>query len=81
MVKSSSNDLFLGNGFGSHDIGAALRLAAVVGDGRVLAVHAGVYNGEGESTKEVNNAKSFGVRATLDLTDELNVGPVGQARK
>ncbi|NNG16663.1 MAG: hypothetical protein HKM89_09290 [Gemmatimonadales bacterium] len=74
LVKSSSNDLFLGNGFGSHDIGAALRLMTAVGDGRVLAVHAGVYNGEGESTPEVNSAKSFGVRATLDVTDELNVG-------
>jgi hypothetical protein len=74
LVKNSSNDLFLGNGFGSHDIGAALRLQTAVGDGRVLAVHAGVYNGEGESSREVNNAKSFGARATLDITDELNVG-------
>ena len=74
LVKSSSNDLFLGNGFVSHDIGAALRLQVAAGDGRVLAIHVGVYNGEGESTKEVNNAKSFGARATLDITDELNVG-------
>ena len=74
LVKSSSNDLFNGNGFGLHDIGAALRLQTVVGDDRVLAVHAGVYNGEGESTREVNNAKSFGVRATVDVTDQLNVG-------
>ncbi len=74
LLKASSNDLFIGNGFMSHDIGAALRLQTSIGEDRALTLHAGVYNGEGESTKEVNNAKSFGVRATVDVTDKLNVG-------
>ncbi len=74
QVKSSSNDLFIGNGFMSHDIGAALMVDASVGDGRALAIHAGVYNGEGESTSDVNDAKSFGLRATVDVTPMLNVG-------
>jgi len=74
LVKASSNDLFIGNGFMSHDIGAALRLETSIGEDRALTLHAGVYNGEGESAKEVNSAKSFGVRATVDVTDKLNVG-------
>lgn len=74
LVKASSNDLFGGNGFISHDIGAALRFQTKLDDTRGLFIQGGVYNGEGETKADVNASKSFGVRATVDVVPGLNVG-------
>ena len=35
---------------------------------------AGVYNGQGESVNDNNNAKSFGVRGTVGIYRKLDVG-------
>ena len=76
LIRASSNDLFTANGFLSHDVGAALLVRHKLGEGasQALTVQAGVYNGEGESKNDVNDAKSFGVRATVGVTSKLNVG-------
>lgn len=76
LVKASSNDLFTTHGFLSHDVGAALLVRHKLGEGatQALTFQAGVYNGAGESKNDVNDAKSFGVRATVGVTPKLNVG-------
>lgn len=76
LVRASSNDLFSANGFLSHDIGAALLVRHKMGAAanQALTFHAGLYNGEGESKNDVNNRKSFGVRATVGLGARLNIG-------
>jgi hypothetical protein len=76
LVRASSNDLFIAHGFMSHDIGAALLVRHKLGDAatQALTFQAGVYNGAGESKNDVNDAKSFGVRATVGVTPKLNVG-------
>jgi hypothetical protein len=76
LVRVASNDLFLANGFLSHDMGAALLVRHKLGEGatQALTFHAGVYNGSGESRNDVNDAKSFGLRATAGVTSKLNIG-------
>lgn len=76
LVRASSNDLFTANGFMSHDVGAALMVRHKLGAAatQALTFQAGVYNGAGESKNDVNDAKSFGVRATAGVTPKLNVG-------
>ena len=76
LVRASSNDLFTANGFLSHDVGAALMVRHKLGEAatQALTFHAGIYNGAGESRNDVNDAKSFGIRATVGVTSKLNVG-------
>ena len=40
----------------------------------MLSLVTGVYTGSGESKKDVNNAKSLGVRASADIVSKLSVG-------
>ena len=74
LVKSASNDLFTANGFLSHDVGASLRVEHKLDDVRMVRLIAGAYNGQGESSNDVNNAKSFGVRATAGVYQKLDIG-------
>lgn len=74
LAPVASNNLFETAGFIQTDLGASLRLVHSLGTGRALSVKAGIYNGEGESLNDVNDAKSFGIRATADLTRKLGVG-------
>lgn len=74
LVKFSSNDLFTTNGFLSHDVGAAFLVASKINDAQMWTLQVGAYTGEGESKNDVNNAKSFAVRATVGVTSKLNIG-------
>ncbi|MGE0352682.1 MAG: porin [Gemmatimonadales bacterium] len=74
LVPFASNNLFEGNGFLSHDVGASLIFNAPLGDDHPVTLQAGVYNGTGESVQDVNGAKSFGLRGTIAVTRMLNVG-------
>jgi hypothetical protein len=74
LVKFSSNDLFTAAGFVSHDVGASLILNSKLGETQALTFQAGVYTGAGESKNDVNDAKSFGVRATVGVTPKINLG-------
>ena len=74
LLPRASNDLFTSAGFLSHDVGASLRLEHKLDDVRLVTVKVGVYNGQGESLNDVNNAKSFGGRATAAVTPKLDVG-------
>ena len=56
------NDLLVANGYISHDIGASADLNLMTNR---FTLKAGMYNGAGESSNDVNNAKSYGGRATF----------------
>jgi hypothetical protein len=74
LPGGASNDLFGSAGFLSHDVGASMRLEHELGEGRLLRVTVGAYNGQGESLDDVNDRKSFGARATAALTRKVDVG-------
>ena len=69
MLGRASNNLFDRNGFLSHDLGTS-----VIVEGGIATLHAGVYNGQGESLNDVNSAKSYGVRATIAPVGRLSLG-------
>ncbi len=74
LAPEASNNIFERAGFIQTDLGASLRLVHTIGTGRIFSIKGGLYNGEGESLNDVNGAKSFGLRTTLDLTTKLGVG-------
>ncbi len=74
LIAAASNDLFLAHGFLAHDVGAHVEVASKLDATRTITVLGGVYNGRGESLNDNNNAKSFGARATVGITEKLNVG-------
>ena len=69
-MPRASNDLFTSAGFISHDVGASARYEYKINDLQLVTVKFGVYNGQGESLNDVNNKKSFGVRATAAIYPE-----------
>ncbi len=74
LLAVQSNDLFGSAQLLAHDVGAHLQLDHKLGGSRVLSVIAGAYNGRGESLNDNNDAKSFGFRATADVSGKLSVG-------
>ena len=74
LIRAASNDIFTASGFLSHDVGASLIINSRLNEGQALTFQAGVYNGEGESRNDVNDKKSFGIRATAGVTSKLNLG-------
>jgi hypothetical protein len=74
LVARASNDLFAANGFLSHDVGASIRYEYKLDDLRLVTLKFGAYNGQGESLNDVNNAKSFGARATAAIYSKLDIG-------
>lgn len=74
LLARASNDLFAANGFLSHDVGASLRYEYKLDDTRLVTLKVGAYNGQGESLNDVNNAKSFGARATAGIYSKLDIG-------
>ena len=71
LMAAATNDLFERHGFLATDVGMA---AIVTGFDDAVTLRAGVYNGQGESLNDVNNAKSVGARATVAVTKKLNLG-------
>lgn len=74
LLPTGSNNLFERAGYLAHDVGAALTLTHSIANGRTAALKVGVYNGQGESVNDVNDAKSIGLRATVDVTGKLGLG-------
>ncbi len=74
LVPRQSNDLFGGNGFLAHDVGASVRYEYKLDDIRLVTLKFGAYNGQGESLNDVNDKKSFGARATAGLWSKLDIG-------
>ncbi|HEX6407789.1 MAG TPA: porin [Gemmatimonadales bacterium] len=74
LLPRASNDLFLSNGFLSHDVGASLRYEYKLDDVRLVTLKFGAYNGQGESLNDVNNTKSYGGRATAGIWSKLDIG-------
>jgi hypothetical protein len=73
LASTASNNLFEGGGYLSTDVGAALLVGTTLGE-RTVALHAGVYNGQGESLSDVNAAKSYGARLVVGVLPRLSVG-------
>ena len=75
LIASASNDLFTSAGFASHDVGLHARVEHKLDNaGRMASLLVGVYNGQGESLNDKNDAKSIGVRASADLYQKLSIG-------
>jgi len=74
LPGKASNNLFDDGSFLSHDVGASVRVEHQLDDVRMATLKFGVYNGQGESLNDVNNAKSFGVRGTVGVYSKLDVG-------
>lgn len=70
----ASNNLFEDAGYLSTDVGAHARIEHTLGGSRKAILTFGVYNGQGESLNDVNAGKSFGARATVAVTNKLDVG-------
>jgi hypothetical protein len=66
--------MFESNGLLSHDVGVALRADLPLDGARMFRLHAGAYNGQGESFSDINAAKSWGLRATVDVWRRLSLG-------
>ena len=74
LPGKASNNLFEEAGFLSHDVGASLRLEHQLDDARLATLKVGVYNGQGESLNDGNDAKSVGVRGTVGVYRKLDLG-------
>jgi hypothetical protein len=72
-AEAAQNNLLEYNGYIAHDLGASADLALFGGR---LAARAGVYNGSGESSQDVNNAKSFGARVTGTVLADAEQRPL-----
>ncbi len=71
---SATHNLFELNGFLSHDVGVAAHATLPLDGQRALRLHGGLYNGQGESFGDINEAKTWGVRATVDVLGRLSLG-------
>jgi hypothetical protein len=74
--REALNDLLLGNGYISHDLGAFVDYAA---PGNRATLKLGVSNGSRESVADVNDAKSVFGRATAVLVTNADEQPMLQA--
>jgi hypothetical protein len=75
----AQNNLLEENGYLAHDIGASADLNLL---SNRFTLKAGMYNGSGESSNDVNNAKTYGARATFTAllnAEQLPVLRVGAA--
>ncbi len=73
LQQEAMSNVVVANGYGSHDLGAFLDYA-----GDRFTVKVGVQGGSRESTRDVNNAKSFFGRATGILVTNADDQPVLQ---
>jgi hypothetical protein len=72
----AQNNLLEDNGYVAHDIGAS---ADVYGAGSRVQLKVGVYNGSGESSRDVNNAKTFAGRLTGTILRDEEQRPILRA--
>jgi phosphate-selective porin O/P len=73
LALGAQNNILEYNGYIAHDIGA--NVDGSFARGR-LAAKVGVYNGTGESQQDVNDAKSYGARATATLLQDAERRPL-----
>ena len=73
FVPAAQNNLLEDNGYLAHDLGASADVSFL--ENRVQ-MKAGLFNGAGESANDVNNAKSFGARATATVLQDAENRPV-----
>lgn len=69
----AQNNLLEENGYITQDIGASADASFLAGR---VQLKAGIYNGSGESSTDVNNAKTLGARATATVLQDAEARPV-----
>lgn len=72
----AQNNLLEDNGYIAHDIGASVD---VYGAGNRVQLKVGAYNGSGESSRDVNNAKTFAARLTGTMLRDQEQRPILRA--
>lgn len=75
LQQEAMSNLVVGNGYAAHDLGAFLDYAT---PGDRFTVKLGIQGGSRESTRDVNNAKSFFGRATSIVLTNADDQPVLQ---
>ncbi len=75
IQEEAMDNLVVGNGYASHDLGAFLDFAA---PGDRFTIKVGVQGGSRESARDVNNAKSYYARATAIAVKNTDDQPVLQ---
>lgn len=75
LQQEAMNNGIVANGYASHDIGAFVDYSA---PGNRFTLKAGVQQGSRESSRDVNNAKSFYARATVTVMTNAEDQPVLQ---
>ena len=75
LQQEAMSNLVVGNGYAAHDLGAFLDYATP--DNR-FAIKFGMQGGSRESTRDVNNAKSYFARATATVLVNADDQPVLQ---
>ena len=75
IQQEAMNNLVVANGYGSHDLGAFFDYTT---PNTRFAIKAGVQGGSRESTRDVNNAKSYFARATGTVLVNAEDQPVLQ---
>jgi hypothetical protein len=73
--REALNDMLVNNGYGSHDLGAAIDW---IGPQSRVTLKLEVQNGSRESTTDVNNSKSYFARATGIVLTNADNQPVLQ---
>jgi len=74
LAPVASNNLLEAAGYIMTDLGAAAIVGHQIDKDRRFNLQVGVYNGSGENVNDLNSAKSFGARATVDVTKKLGLG-------
>lgn len=74
LLPVASNNLFEAAGYIATDLGASVDLGHQINKEQRFDLRVGLYNGQGESFNDVNGAKSFAVRTTVDVTKNLSIG-------
>ena len=72
-LPAAQSNLLEDNGYLAHDIGASADLNLM---SNRFQLKAGLYNGSGESGNDVNNAKTYGARATFTALRNAEQLPV-----
>ncbi|HKP76857.1 MAG TPA: porin [Longimicrobiaceae bacterium] len=70
----SENNFLTAAGFSSHDVGTSLELHTADSAAIPVSLRVGVWTGQGKDNPEVNNAKTFGARLTVQALPRLSLG-------
>jgi hypothetical protein len=70
----SQNNFLVATGFTAQDVGASVELHNAAEAAIPVSLRLGVWDGQGKDNPEVNNAKTFGGRLTVNPIHNLSLG-------